>query len=62
MTKEQVKKIRQKLFMTQATFGKAINVSPKTISDWENGVVGISLRNQEKIFNLCKEKGIKWEE
>lgn len=62
MTKEQVKKIRQKLFMTQVRFGDTIGVSQKTVSDWENGIVGVSLRNQEKIFNLCKEKNIKWEE
>lgn len=62
MTREQVKKIRTNLFMTQEKFAKEINVSQKTVSDWENGVVGISLRNQEKIFNLCKEKNIKWEE
>ena len=62
MTREQVKKIRTNLFMTQEKFAKEINVSQKTVSGWENGVVGISLRNQEKIFNLCKEKNIKWEE
>lgn len=61
MDGKKIKEIRYKLFMTQSKFGKAIGVSKNTVSDWENNVIGVSLRNQEKIYNLCKERNIDWD-
>lgn len=58
MTGEKIREIRRKLFMTQREFSEKIGVHCKVVSDWERNNETPSLRNQKKIFDLCKENGI----
>lgn len=53
-----IRELRHKLFMTQAEFGKLLDVSEQTIRLWELNKKVPHLRNQKKIFELCKENGI----
>lgn len=53
-----IKELRHKLFMTQAEFGKLLDVSEQTIRLWELNKKVPHLRNQKKIFDLCKENNI----
>lgn len=62
MIGKQVKRIRKKLFMTQERFAELLGVSKTTVNNWEKGRYEPNLQTQEKIFNLCKEKNIKWED
>ena len=62
MTGKQIKRIRKSLFITQSQFGRLLGISKTSVNNWETGKVEPNLQTQEKIFNLCKEKNIKWEE
>lgn len=62
MIGKQIKRIRKSLFITQSQFGKLLGISKTSVNNWETGKVEPNLQTQEKIFNLCKEKNIKWEE
>lgn len=46
---QEIKKIRLSLKLTQAEFGKQINVSEKTVSSWETGVSYPSMVNLDTI-------------
>lgn len=48
--------------MTQERFAELLGVSKTTVNNWEKGRYEPNLQTQEKIFNLCKEKNIKWED
>lgn len=61
MTSEQVKKIRQQLFMTQNEFADFFNVSVIAVSCWERGKYSPSLKVQKQMYDFCKENNIKWE-
>ena len=58
MQERSIKKIREALFMTQEEFANLIGVSRQTISFWEEGVRGISLRNSKKIAEICHKNNI----
>lgn len=53
-----VKGIRIKAMMPQVEFGKELGVTQRTISQWELGAREISLRNQRKIVEFCKNHNI----
>ena len=53
-----IKELRHNLFMTQAEFAKLMGVTEQTIRFWESDKKIPHLRNQKKIFELCKENGI----
>jgi putative transcriptional regulator len=47
MTKEEVKALREKLKVSQAVFANYLNVSPKSVQAWEQGIskpTGAALR------------------
>ena len=46
--------------MTQTEFGKLLGVSEQTVRLWELNKKVPHLRNQKKIFDLCKENGIEF--
>lgn len=58
MTSERIKYIRIKLFMTQELFAKELKVHVATVKSWEQDISIPSLKNQKKIFELCKENNI----
>lgn len=58
MKKETVKKIRLKALLTQVEFAKVLGVTPYIICKWERGGYSVSIRNQRKILEFCKERGI----
>lgn len=62
MTAERIREIRRKLFMTQKEFARVLGVHWISVSDWERNNETPSLKNQKKIFELCKENNIKIED
>ena len=57
-----IRKIREKLVMTQAELATALQVSGVIVSLWELGKVKISPKNQRKIIALCKRKKINYDD
>lgn len=58
MTGEDIKTIRTKLLLLQTEFADVLGVSISTIQHWEQGRKNISFKNQRKILEFCKRKGI----
>lgn len=59
-----IKEIRQRLFMTQEQFAKAVGVCPNSVKRWEmggNNKRQPSISNLAKIKSLCKENDVKFE-
>lgn len=54
-----IKKIREKAFVTQSDFAKEIGVSIVSVQKWEWGQSKPSLRNTKKIVEFCKKNNIK---
>ena len=52
MDKEEIKKIRFELDMTQRQFPLALNVNEKTVQSWEQGINKPSERSEFKIKGL----------
>lgn len=57
MNKE-VKRIRLAAHLVQGEFAKLLGVSTHTVSMWECGKFGVSIRNQRKIIDFCNKYGI----
>lgn len=53
-----IKNIRQKALLTQKEFAEELCVSLSTISKWENNERNPSIKQQRKIIDFCKRKGI----
>lgn len=58
MDSKLIKAIRVKAMMPQVEFAKELGVTQRTISQWELGAREISLRNQRKIVEFCKNHNI----
>lgn len=58
MTSEQIRKIRRTALYTQQEFAAEIGVRQWTVAQWETGKMEISLRNQRKIVEFCKNHNI----
>lgn len=58
MSGVKIRELRHKLFMTQAEFAKLMGVTEQTIRFWESDKKIPHLRNQKKIFDLCKGNNI----
>ena len=56
MDKEEIKKIRFGLDMSQKAFAKILNVSIKTVESWEQGINKPSERSEFKIKESKKAK------
>lgn len=55
MEGEDVKRIREKLKMTQSEFARKIGTSRRNVENWEQGLRGIGKENAEKLERLDKE-------
>ena len=58
MNKEQIKKIRKKLIITQIEFAEVLGVSQMTVYKWENGKASPTPRHIKKIVEVCKQNNI----
>ena len=53
-----IKKIREKLFLTQTEFADLIGVSFETVNRWENGKFNPSMKLKKKIHEICQKNNI----
>ena len=58
---ELVKKLRDKLIISQEELAKLLEVSYATINRWENGHTEPTIMAKRKLFELCKENRIEVE-
>lgn len=58
----QVKRIRNELLVTQEELASMLGVTFATINRWEKGHHEPSMRQKRAIRNLCKKRGISFEE
>lgn len=56
-----VKKLRDKLIISQEELAKLLEVSFATINRWANGHTEPTIKAKRKLFELCKENGIEVE-
>jgi len=57
-----VKKLRDKLIMSQEEFAAFLGVSFASISRWENGKYEPTIKIKRRIVELCKEYNVELEE
>ena len=57
-----VKRLRDKLILTQEEFAKLLGVSYMSVNRWEAGKYSPTTKIKRKIVDLCKENGIALEE
>lgn len=55
---DEIKKLRQKQFMSQTDFAHLLGVSFTTVNRWENGKSKPSYKAMKTIDEYCKENGI----
>jgi DNA-binding transcriptional regulator YiaG len=53
-----VKKLRNKLVLSQQEFAILLGVSFTSVNRWENGKSEPTIKVKRKILNLCKENGV----
>ena len=53
-----IKKLREKLILTQTEFAEILGVSFTTVSRWEKGIHEPTIKVKRKIVELCKENNI----
>ena len=59
---ELIKKLRNKLLITQMELGEMLGVSFSTVYRWEMGCHEPTMKLKRKIAELCKKNGIKMED
>lgn len=57
-----IKKLRDKLILTQTEFAALLGVSYPTVCRWEKGIHDPTTKVKRKIVELCKENNIKFED
>lgn len=62
MMSDSIKKLRQKLFLSQEEFAKELCVSVSTINRWETGKVKPNITAMKKIKNFCNKNNLKFDE
>mgnify|MGYP004690623947 FL=1 len=62
MMSDTIKKLRQKLFLSQEEFAKELCVSVSTINRWETGKVKPNITAMKKIKNFCNKNNLKFDE
>ena len=55
---EEIKKIRQKCFLSQEAFGRELSVSFSSINRWESGKTKPNMSAMKKIKEYCEAQGI----
>lgn len=55
---EEIKKLRQRLFMSQTAFAQELGVSYTTVNRWEMGRAKPTYKAMKLIDDYCKEKGL----
>lgn len=58
---EEIKRIRQRSFLTQQDFADKIGVSFSTVNRWESGRAKPNLRAMKSINTFCFENNIPYE-
>ena len=58
---EEIKKLRQRLFMRQTAFAQELGVSYTTVNRWELGRATPTYKTRKLIDDYCKEKGIEFD-
>ena len=58
---EEIKQLRQRLFMSQTAFAKELGVSYTTVNRWEMGRAKPTYKTMKLIDDYCKEKGIEFD-
>ena len=53
-----IKKLREKLVLTQQEFAVLLGVSFTSVNRWENGKHEPTIKIKRKILSLCKENNI----
>lgn len=54
----EIKKIRQKCFLSQEVFGRELGVSFSSINRWESGKTKPNMSAMKKIKDFCEAQGI----
>jgi DNA-binding transcriptional regulator YiaG len=57
-----IKKLREKLILSQIDFSNILGVSYTTVSRWEKGLHSPTIKLKRKIVELCKNNNIDMEE
>ena len=57
-----IKQIRNSLFLTQEELAKLLSVSFVSVNRWENGHFEPTMKIKRRLYQLCKENKIKWED
>lgn len=55
---DEIKKIRQKCFLSQEAFGREIGVSFSSINRWESGKTKPNIATMKKIKDFCETQSI----
>ena len=58
---EEIKKIRQRSFLTQQDFAKKIGVTFSTVNRWESGRAKPNLKAMKSINTFCLDNNIPYE-
>lgn len=58
---EEIKRIRQRSFLTQQDFAKKIGVAFSTVNRWESGRAKPNLKAMKSINEFCLENNIPYE-
>ena len=59
---EELKRIRQRSFLTQEAFAKEVNVSFSTVNRWESGKTKPNLNAMKSIKEFCNKNNIEYSE
>lgn len=57
---EEIKRIRQRSFLTQEDFAKELNVAFSTVNRWEGGKAKPNLSAMKKIKEFCLSQDIEY--
>lgn len=58
----EIKKIRQKSFMTQEEFASEFGVAFSTINRWENGKTVPNMKAMKQMKDFCEKSGFSFDE
>ena len=58
----EIKIIRQKAFMTQESFAKALNVAFSTVNRWESGKTHPNMTAMKQLKEFCDKNDISFDE